>query len=475
MFVGDGGSGGGGPSLSTGDLAGWRQQLAGLDRDVSDAERIEQIRVLEELKAAAAAAQARVSAGLDASQRAAQAVRGVPADRQGAGVAAQVGLARRESPHTGARHLGLAKILVAEMPHTLAALAAGRINEWRATLLARETGCLSAEHRALVDELIAGPEHLGETERWGDARLVAEARKLAYRLDPHAFVKAQAKAESDRTVSLRPAPDTMAYLTGLLPVAQAVACHAALKAAADSARAAGDERSRGQVMADTLVERLTGQATAGGTPVEVDLVITDQALLGAGPGAEEPAHLVGSGPVPASWARRLLADLPAHTKAWVRRLYAHPVTGELVAMDSRRRSFDPSLRKLIGLRDVSCRTPWCDAPIRHTDHVVAYAEGGDTSAGNGQGLCEACNYAKAAPGWQARPALDRSGRHTVTTTTPTGHHYRSTAPPLPGTGPPEPPQAPAPAPVPTMEARAAPGSWMEIYYPDFTVEYVGAA
>jgi hypothetical protein len=94
-----------------------------------------------------------------------------------------------------------------------------------------------------------------------------------------------------------------------------------------------------------------------------------------------------------------------------------------------------------------------DAPIRHTDHVVAYAEGGDTTAGNGQGLCEACNYAKAAPGWQARPALDRSGRHTVTTTTPNGHHYRSTAPPLPGTGPP-------------LKSR------MEFYFRDWILEHV---
>ena len=53
-------------------------------------------------------------------------------------------------------------------------------------------------------------------------------------------------------------------------------------------------------------------------------------------------------------------------------------------------------------------------------------EGGPTSGLNGQGLCEACNYAKAAPGWSARP---RPGpRHTVRTTTPTGHTYTSRAP-----------------------------------------------
>ena len=50
----------------------------------------------------------------------------------------------------------------------------------------------------------------------------------------------------------------MTYLTGLLPVAQGVAVHAALTRAADTLRATGDPRTRGQIMADTLVARVTG-------------------------------------------------------------------------------------------------------------------------------------------------------------------------------------------------------------------------
>ncbi|HEX4700134.1 MAG TPA: hypothetical protein VH857_12345, partial [Actinomycetes bacterium] len=91
---------------------------------LDDAEVIELIRALEELKAAAAAAQARVSAGLYASMAAAHAARGVPAAERGRGVPAQVALARRESPSRGSRHLGLARALTGEMPHTLAALTA---------------------------------------------------------------------------------------------------------------------------------------------------------------------------------------------------------------------------------------------------------------------------------------------------------------------------------------------------------------
>ena len=98
---------------------------------MSDAERVELIGALEDLANAARAAQAVVTAAFDASQRAEQARVGVPADQQGRGVAAQVALARRESPHRGQQHLGLARVLTREMPHTLAAFRAGRVTEWQ--------------------------------------------------------------------------------------------------------------------------------------------------------------------------------------------------------------------------------------------------------------------------------------------------------------------------------------------------------
>jgi hypothetical protein len=430
------------PAADAAMLTGWVAALGRLDPAVDDTERVRRLRALEEVKAAACAEQARLAAALDASTRAHHATLGVWAAGHGRGVAAQVGLARRESPARGAQHLGLAKVLVGEMPHTLAALSCGWLSEWRATLLARETACLSREDRAHVDRALAGDRD--RIEGLGDRALAAEATKLAYALDPQAFTARARKAQADRTVTCRPAPDTMAYLTALLPVKQAVAAYAALTRAAQTARAAGDQRGRGQVMADTLVERVTGQTRAGDVPVTVDVVITDRSLLA---GDNEPAHLPGYGPAPAGLVRDWLtpttpddpdpdpaAALAQAAKAWIRRLYTHPSTGELVAMDSTRRLFPAGLRQFLFLRDQTCRTPWCDAPTRHADHIIAATAGGPTSAGNGQSLCEACNYAKQAPGWRTRPVP--GPRHTVETTTPTGHTYHSTAPPQPGTPPP---------------------------------------
>jgi hypothetical protein len=63
--------------------------------------------------------------------------------------------------------------------------------------------------------------------------------------------------------------------------------------------------------------------------------------------------------------------------------------------------------------DGTCRTPYCDAPIRHTDHATPVAHGGPTSVLNGLGECEACNYAKEAPGWRVHTWCDDDDLHTA--------------------------------------------------------------
>ncbi|MBT8159996.1 HNH endonuclease [Arthrobacter sp. GN70] len=475
---------------------------------------IAQLRLLEDLKSAIAGAQARITVAFDTARRRAHANLGVPAAEQGKGVGAQVALARRESPAKGSRLLGLARALVVEMPRTLAALETGQLNEWRATLLVKETACLTAVDRAGVDAELA-PD-TGTLNGAGDRAVIAAARAAAYRRDPASVTRRAARAVTERHVSLRPAPDTMTYLTALLPVAQGVAVHAALSRHADTLRSGGETRSRGQVMADTLVERTTG-TRAGITGIDLQLVMTDRTLL---QGHSEPARIPGYGIVPATWARTLLTnpgptenhpetghngetghddgtgdgqesgdasgqtgqkpgpgrrsrsgtgkdgqarqtrrsrqrdqgavhsavvgarrrgpeDSPSDEtafKVWLRRLFTAPGSGELAAADSKARLFPPGLRRLIQVRDNTCRTPYCDAPIRHLDHILAWHLGGTTSQNNGAGLCEACNHTKELPGWSTRTRKPRPGRrHAFELVTPTGHSYESTAPPLPGT------------------------------------------
>ena len=193
---------------------------------VDEAALIERIADLERVKSAAAAGQARAAAALDEMRRVDEAAAGVPRAKRGRGVASEVALARRDSPARGGRHLGFANALVHEMPHTLAALECGALSEWRATLIVRESACLDVEDRRTLDAELCGD--VSTLDGMGDARVVAAAKEIAYRLDAQAVVDRVARAQSDRTVTIRPAPDTMTYVTALLPVAKGVGVYAAL-------------------------------------------------------------------------------------------------------------------------------------------------------------------------------------------------------------------------------------------------------
>ncbi|GAB3014101.1 HNH endonuclease [Mycobacterium bourgelatii] len=396
-----------------------------VDPDADEAQLVARITELERVKSAAAAGQARAAAALDAARRAAEAAAGVAAAKRGRGLGSEIALARHDSPARGGRHLGFARALVHEMPHTLAALESGVLSEWRATLIVRESACLDVEHRRKLDQELC--EDATKLAGMGDRRVEAEAKAIAYRLDPRAVVDRAAKAEQDRTVTIRPAPDTMTWVSALLPVAKGVAVFAALTRAANTT---SDGRSRGQVMADTLMERITGTPADVATPVALNLVLSDQVLFGDD---SSPAVIDGHGPIPAQVARNLVDNALADKRSWatLRRLYARPDTGALVAMESRSRRFPRGLAHFVGVRDQRCRTPYCDARIRHRDHAQPHRRGGKTTADNGTGLCELCNYAKEAPGWQVT-AGNENGRHTVRFKTPTGTCHLSIAPPLPG-------------------------------------------
>ena len=481
--------------LSADQLAAWVDSLKGVDTNAPDAALIDQISQLERLKSACAAAQATLTVAFVSSQ-----VDGVsPAkardDQAHRSIAAQVALARKESPARGNRLVGLAKALTREMPHTFAALRAGELNEWRATLIARETACLTVEHRRQVDAELAG-----KLSGLGDRAVGHAAARIAQRLDPASIVARNRKAVGERRVSIRPAPDTMAYLTALLPVAQGIAAWAALSKFADCAKATGDPRGRGQLMADQFVTRLTTPGSATGTAaapgaamrtrrdaadrpaerptdatgdtstagtgtgarpagpaqprgttdreetvdtaatsggggsapastppaptpgfaphlsnvapaaatgdasavsesdpidptappaipagigLDIQLVMTDRTLFD---GDDEPAHLTGYGPIPAALARRLVREAGPEIKAWIRRLYTDPDTGHLITGDTRRRDFNHSQRQFLVARDQTCRTAYCDAPIRHSDHVTGRVNNGPTDIKDGQGL-----------------------------------------------------------------------------------------
>ncbi len=421
------------------ELTGVVDRLGELPSAVTDdADRIDAIAALEKVKAAAGAAQAHIIAQFAASQQAANTAMGIRARYAGRGVPEQVGLARRVSPAAAARHVAKARALIEQLPSTFALWRRGEISEHVATIVVTETSHLTASDRRLVDEQLAG-----QMAGLSPKRAHAAARRLAIQADPAAAVARAGRAREDRRVWVRPAPDTMTVLTALLPCEQGVAAYAALRRHADTLTSAGDERSRDQIMADTLVQRLTGQASPDAVSAEIGLVMTDTTLLADD---DTPADLTGYGPIPATLARTIAHGGSDHdssadratgdaerARVFLRRLFTDPATAIIAHTDPRRRRFDGALATLLIYRDRTCRDPYCDVPIRHLDHIRAHATGGSTTRHNGRGVCERGNYVKQMPGWTTR--LADPYQHIVETTTPTGHTYRSAPPPAPGVHP----------------------------------------
>jgi hypothetical protein len=409
------------------------------DRSV-DAARIDAIALAERVASAAAGTQAALTVRFARSQVVTQqqAAAGDPlaADprKMQRGIADQLALACHVNPTEGSRRLTVARALHAELPATYALLRAGQISACVAGLVVTETRHLDPEQRRAVDGQVVAAGLTGCAAR----QAAVLARRHAYAADPDGYVRRGRTARGDRRVWVRPAPDTMSVLSAFLPVEQGVACWAALRRHTDTLKGAGDPRARDQIMADTLTERVTGQATAGDVQAEVGIVIplaalTDPTTTGttAGPAVGAVAEVVGHGPIPTPIACEILAG--SEGRRWWRRLFTAP-HGGIVGGDPGRRRFDGTLAGLIGYRDHGrCREPFCDAPAREIDHIIPYRAGGPTSFTNGRSTCVRTNQVRETPGWDVQLVHDGLGEHphTVATTTPTGHTYTSRAGPAP--------------------------------------------
>ena len=386
----------------------FRTWLATVDvGELSDGERVDLVAELERVKGGASAAQARATDALRCSQEVV-----APAD-VARSVGSQVALARRESPSLGDRFVGLSRALVHEMPHTMVALTGGEVSERVAVAVVQATAVLSREDRGEVDRRL-GPV-IG---RLGVKQAGRAATRVAAELDAASVVARMEAAARSRRVTVRPAPDGMAYLSVLGPLQDVVGAHAALQARARGVvggqcpEEAPEGRGVGAVAADTALRLLSGRGVGEVTPLEVHLVMTDRALLGTGDPRRsvwEPARIPGHGSLPAPVARRWLRDHvddahPGRRAAgvWLRRLYTSPDGRDLVSMDSRRRVFTGLLRRMLVLRDDVCTTSWCEAPIVHADHATPFRDGGRTSYTDGNGKCARCNQVKEAPGWVTR-------------------------------------------------------------------------
>ena len=213
---------------------------------VRDAARIDRIARLEKLRAATAALQVAESVRFAQSQVAEQLAADVHPDKIGRGIAEQIGLACRISP-TMRRGASIRRGHCGLSCPTPTGSCLREVERTPRRDGSERTRHLDPEKRRQVDEQLKAA---------GIARMGFKTATACIPQDrlpggSHRATSNAAVPNANTAVGVRPAPDTMAVLTGYLPVEQGIA-YAALRQHADTAVATGDGRTRDQIMADTL-------------------------------------------------------------------------------------------------------------------------------------------------------------------------------------------------------------------------------
>lgn len=325
----------------------------------------------------------------------------------------------RWSPRAAGTKLALAERLVREMPATYGLLNAGVISFRHAAVLAEAVEGLLPDEVAAVEARV-----LEKAAEQTVAQFTRTARRAALAIAPELAAVRHDEAVRARGVRRIAGVDGMAELVATLPACDAETVYLALDAVARKAAAATDEplpidayRADALVawandaLADPTLPRRQGRR------VEVQVVIDLPTLLGM---ADNPAQLVGYGPVPAQVGRMLAAE-----GAW-RRLVVDPVRGQL--LDYGKHVYRPpqALIDYVITRDRRCRFPGCRtrADSCDIDHVQpAGTPGGITAAANCTALCRRHHRMKTHGGWRLAMHSDSS----LTWTAPNGREFRSDA------------------------------------------------
>lgn len=380
--------------------------------------------------------------------------------------AREVSMKIGKSPASAAHSLASQRRLVADMPEMFTALADAQITSTVAHKTARSFAPLTSSQRAEADRLLGQrlPELDGAgSENWDDA-----AAAVIAQADPLGQRRRHQRAMQERNVTVRRAEHGMATVSARVSGLAGAKIRKRLSLEAERLRATGDRRGHQAIQADSFVNTLLGQED-GMEPVTLDIgiMITERALIH--PAAGDLAQIEGYGTAPAEVLLEELRgplglaltketeaamgpDGPA-LRAVMRRLYTHPRTGELVAVESRARAFPAALAKFIRWRDRICRGPFCNAAIRQCDHVRPHASGGATSLDNGQGLCAYCNAKEQQARSVQRVGDPAADGHAVEWVSRTGTRRVSRPPAL--TTPEPPVRQDAPRRAVTQDARTA--------------------
>jgi hypothetical protein len=327
-----------------------------------------------------------------------------------------VAAALRLSARTASDRLAFATELT-RLPATLEVLDRGEISNLHARSLAEAVTALDDSAAAAIEKRV-----LSKAPGQALANFNRSLRKAVLTVAPKTAEQAHAEAVTQRRVVRTPDGAGMSWVSMLLADAAACTVMTAIDAIARRIPKT-DPRTADQRRADAAVQlaidALHGTNSGGDLPSEhgmrpsVQVSVALSTLLGLD---EQPGDLDGTGPIPASVARRIAAD---QTGTW-RRL----VTDELGRLvDYGRSTYRPpkDLTDHVIARDRTCRFPHCNrrAARCEVDHREAWECGGATCAFNLDALCPRHHHGKHEASWQPK----RLPNGDLEWTSPTGHVY----------------------------------------------------
>jgi len=278
--------------------------------------------------------------------------------------------------------------MITALPATLAALSSGVLNPEAAEAIVNATATAHPEVAGRVEAAVV-PTAAGRTYK----QVFAACSYRLARWDAPAMRRRQHRAVAERRMSRRALADGMARLSATGTAEQIAVVWEALTLLADVAATLDDPRDTGNRRVDVLVDVCidavdrvrSGELSpiadpeSGGSGTStrprrrpqrrraprpsVQVVMPLSTLLGG----DEPALLVGHGPIPGDRARLIAAD------ADLRRLICEPLSGQVI--DYGRTLYRPpeGLARLVKARDRTCCFPGCEQPAGRSDldHVIA--------------------------------------------------------------------------------------------------------
>ncbi|MEW1949647.1 DUF222 domain-containing protein [Pseudarthrobacter sp902506025] len=345
---------------------------------------------------------------------------------------------------------------ICSLPLVFEALATGDMSWQHARIVADETESVDWTGAAALVAHFFDPDAPQPARGAAPGELVpsrfrAKVRGWRERHHPESIQKRHAKSTADRRMEYTPDKDGMAWVSLYLPGDTACAIWNRTTATARGLQGPDEERTLTQLRPDIAASLLLGAGqmagegstgTAPGTQgvtgigkvpaPRADVLVTVPvfALLGL---TDEPAVLDGFGPIPASMARKLVADGADSFY----RVLVDPRDGAPLEIGRKNYRLTEAIKRWIRMRDAKCTFPGCTnrTPDNETDHLQAWQHGGTTGTSNLAQLCPKHHRLKHHSQWTPDPA---NKNEPPGWTSPTGRHYNPEHPdPEPTHWPPE--------------------------------------